>query len=490
MLFNSWEFAVFLPIVVGLYFGLPHRTRWAWLLVSSCVFYMFFIPEYILILFLTIAVDYVGGIMIERSTGSAKKVWLWTSLVVTCAILFVFKYFNFAREAILTLGSALGYPEIWPPNASMSLLLPIGLSFHTFQSLSYVIEVYRGHQKAERHFGIYSVYVLFFPQLVAGPIERPQNLLHQFREKHVFDPIGAASGLRLIVWGLFMKTVVADRLGVIVDFVYDKPDAAPAFAKALATIFFAFEIFADFQGYSNVARGVARLMGFELMKNFDNPYGSKSVTEFWRRWHISLSTWFRDYVFVPLGGSHGSGVRTAVNLLITFGISGLWHGANWTYVIWGALNGAYVILEKLMGLPKIFARNATTRAVGLAWTFSLILTTWVFFRASSVNQGLQILSALPEGMIDFFDIFVSGQLFDDSILKALGTSGVDLLCAIFGILAMQMIESLKLRIDFEKRDWGSFPWTRWVGYALVVGVVIVSWIYFPASNKPFIYFQF
>jgi alginate O-acetyltransferase complex protein AlgI len=478
VLFNSWQFAIFFPFCVLAFFSLPHRFRWAWLLVSSIFFYAVYIPEYILILFLTIIVDYLAGIWIERSTGTKRKFFLWMSIIVTCAILFFFKYYNFVLQSILQI---FDIPS--GVAARSSFPLPIGLSFHTFQSLSYVIEVYRGRQKAERHLGIYSVYVLFFPQLVAGPIERPQNLLHQFREYKKFDVYRASSGLFLVAWGLFQKTVVADRLGVIVDYVYDAYGSAPASAHLLASIFFAFQIYADFQGYSNVARGTARILGFDLMKNFNRPYGAASVTEFWRRWHISLSTWFRDYLYFPLGGGKGGPIRVARNLLITFLVSGLWHGANWTFVIWGMLNGAWVVLERWTHLPEKTAR--LIKPFPQILTFMMVLVTWVFFRARSIEAAFDILSSFPVGLVDVFSNFGT-----DAFFAGLGSSPVNFYLAVVAIAGMLFFEKYEMPTDLGITIRQRPTAIRWCAYVGVVTVVVLSWIYFPASAKPFIYFQF
>jgi D-alanyl-lipoteichoic acid acyltransferase DltB (MBOAT superfamily) len=315
MLFNSIEFLVFFPIVTIGYFLLPHKFRWLWLLVASCYFYMAFVPIYMVILGFTIIVDYYAGIFIEQSEGSRRKWFLVMSLIANIGVLAVFKYYNFINENITWLfkGFALQNPIPY-----LEILLPIGLSFHTFQAMSYTIEVYRGNQKAERHFGIYSLYVMFYPQLVAGPIERPQNVLHQFHEEHYFDYKNVTNGLKLMAWGMFKKVVIADRLAAMVGQVYDHPQGYTGLPLIIATCLFSIQIFCDFSGYSDIALGSAQVMGFELMKNFDRPYFSKTISEFWRRWHISLSTWFRDYLYISLGGNRVSKWRREVNLFIVF----------------------------------------------------------------------------------------------------------------------------------------------------------------------------
>jgi D-alanyl-lipoteichoic acid acyltransferase DltB (MBOAT superfamily) len=270
------------------------------LLFASCYFYMAFVPVYILILGGTIVVDYFAGIWLEKTKGAKKRSLLILSLFANIGVLAVFKYYNFLNDNLSGLLNSIGYHNSIP---SLSILLPIGLSFHTFQAMSYTIEVYRGHQKAEKHFGIYALYVMFYPQLVAGPIERPQNLLHQFYEKHYFKIERVIEGLKLMLWGFFMKLVVADRLAIYVNAAYNNPDKHTGPTLIVATIFFAFQIYCDFSGYSNIAIGAARVLGFKLMTNFNRPYFSRSIAEFWKRWHISLSTWFKDYLYISLGGN-------------------------------------------------------------------------------------------------------------------------------------------------------------------------------------------
>jgi D-alanyl-lipoteichoic acid acyltransferase DltB (MBOAT superfamily) len=472
--------------VVALYFFVvPLKWRWLLLLTASCYFYMAFIPEYILILALTIVVDYYAGIKIEESRGRAKKIYLWSSIVVTCLILFFFKYLEFVWQTGNDIREFFGVAVTADERAKFGFFLPIGLSFHTFQSLSYVIEVYWGKQKAERHFGIYSLYVLFFPQLVAGPIERPQNLLGQFRVKQNFVVSRVSSGLRLMLWGMFQKTVVADRLAMPVDFVYDSIHRAPPDAIFLASVFFAFQIYADFQGYTNIARGAARVLGFELMKNFNRPYASASVTEFWRRWHISLSTWFRDYVYVPLGGSQSGGPRNFFNLMLTFTISGLWHGANWTYVIWGAINGLFVALERLVPI-----RVPGLKPVKILYAFSAVLLGWVFFRAKSVGDAVFAVKNLPLGVAQFGERLVTGEIFHSQFLESCGIEAVELILAVAAVVAMEVIQLAETKKDMGEATGGIRTYFRWAAYASVLLIVIYSWMYFPASKKPFIYFQF
>ncbi len=352
MQFNSFSFIIFFPVVTTVYFLSLHKYRWLILLIASCVFYMAFIPYFIFVLFTTILIDYYAGIKIEETEGTKRKLYLIFSIISTCLVLIVFKYFNF-------FGSNINYiASLFHWNYGVSLLkviLPIGLSFHTFQSLSYVIEVYRKKQKAERHFGIYSLYVMFFPQLVAGPIERPQNLLHQFYEKHKFEYERIVFGLQRMLWGFFKKIVIADNLAIYVNQVYGSPHNFSGSTLLVATFFFSIQIYCDFSGYSEIAIGSAQVMGFKLIENFKNPYFSKSIPEFWSRWHISLSTWFRDYIYIPMGGNRVSTIKWNRNILITFLLSGLWHGANWTFVVWGFLHGSFTVLYRYF--ESFFKKN-------------------------------------------------------------------------------------------------------------------------------------
>lgn len=385
MLFNSFNFLVFFPVVATLYFALPHRYRWAFLLLASIVFYAAFIPYYVLVMFGLIIIDYFAALGIERIAPQHKKSFLLLSIFSTIAALFIFKYFNFFNVNFAAIAQFFDWNYSIP---MLALALPIGLSFHTFQSLSYVIEVYRGVVRAERHFGIYALYVMFFPQLVAGPIERPQHMLHQYHETHAFDAQRVIDGLKRMAWGCFKKIVVADRLALFVDAVYAHPANYGGLQLLLATVFFAFQIYCDFSGYADIAIGSANVMGFRLMENFRAPYLATSIADFWRRWHISLSSWFRDYVYIPLGGSRVSTARWCLNILAVFLLSGLWHGASWNFVIWGALHGAFIILAIFVPLSWV-PRNAA-----LLWTFFLATFSWIFFRAPDLSSAWYIVTHL------------------------------------------------------------------------------------------------
>ncbi len=484
MLFNSFTFLIFFPVVVAIYFALPHRWRWAWLLAASCYFYMAFIPIYILILFFTIAIDYAAGILIENAEGKRRKLYLAASIVANVGVLAVFKYFNFLNANARAIAEVFHWPYDLQP---LAIILPIGLSFHTFQAMSYTIEVYRRRQPAERHFGIYALYVMFFPQLVAGPIERPQNLLHQFYEKHRFEYERVAGGLRKMAYGLFLKVVIADRLARYVNVVYNDPTSFEGLTLVVATVFFAFQIYCDFAGYSAMAIGTAEVMGFRLMKNFDRPYLSRSISEFWSRWHISLSSWFRDYLYIPLGGNRVGRPRLYWNLFVTFLLSGLWHGANWTFVIWGALNGFYLIFS----LVTKDARASFVRAIGLASrpslhafvsvaiTFTLACIAWVFFRANTLSDALHVLTgsiARP----------TMHQIVPD-IIRGEGISKFEVLYSMMLITGLMTLEWISTRVDVVKRFRLQPVWVRWPAY---YAICMAIWLLGITSEKAFIYFQF
>lgn len=487
MLFNSLQFLIFFPIVTVLYFLLPHKCRWFLLLVSSCIFYMAFIPIYILILAATILIDYFAGIFIENAEGKNKKRYLLMSILSTCAVLFIFKYFNFFNNNIASLAKLIHWNY---PIGGLSLLLPIGLSFHTFQSLSYVIEVYRGHQKAEHNFGIYALYVMFYPQLVAGPIERPQNLLHQFYEKHSFNYIDITNGLKLMAWGFFKKVVIADRLAILVNQVYNHSSNYEGLPLIIATVFFAFQIFCDFSGYSDIAIGAAQVMGFKLMKNFDRPYFSKSISQFWKRWHISLTTWFKDYLYISMGGNRVSKWRWNFNLFFTFLVSGLWHGASWTFVIWGALNGFYLVFSiwtkslrdsvvRFTGLCKLPRLH---KYVQVVITFALISFAWIFFRANHLSDAVYIITHLFSGLGNITDIKAVLNL-----LFTLGLNQYEFIIAVVSIAVMEFVHITQKRGSIRDLISRQPLILRWTVYYLLVMSILVFGVF---GSHEFIYFQF
>ncbi|MCC6758542.1 MAG: MBOAT family protein [Candidatus Omnitrophica bacterium] len=471
MTFNSYLFLIFFPVVVSVYFAIPQSWRWLWLLIASCCFYAAFIPAYLLILFLLIGIDYFAALLIEPAQGRWRKALLGVSIFSTCLVLFVFKYFDFFNSSAAFLAQQLGVhysPKI------LSIILPIGLSFHTFQSLGYVVDVYRGKVRAERHLGIYALYVMFFPQLVAGPIERAQNLLPQLRVTHSFDVSRVTDGLRLMLWGMFKKVVIADRLALVVNQVYADPSAYAGPSLVLATIFFAFQIYCDFSGYSDIAIGSAQVLGFRLMKNFDRPYFATSIQDFWHHWHISLSTWFRDFVYIPLGGNRVSPWRWRLNILLTFLLSGLWHGANWTFIVWGALHGCYYLISTIVRKPA-----AWPRSLKVLITFSLVCFAWIFFRANNLSDAEYIISHLLSGWEQGLRVGTQAG--------AIGLPMIELLSA-FGLIGfLIMVDRWEGKENIGTAVARQPAALRWFIYAACALMIMNFGVAVPI---PFLYFQF
>jgi len=486
MLFNSFEFLLFFPIVTILFFVLPHRFRWSLLLSASCFFYMYFIPVYILILFGTIIIDYFAGIFLEETKEpKKKKLYLIASLVANIGVLAVFKYYNFflenINEASLTFfdkATALRY---------LGIALPIGLSFHTFQAMSYTFEVYYGRQKAERNFGIYALYVMFYPQLVAGPIERPQNILHQFHTKQYFNYSNLSTGLRMMIWGLFKKVVIADNLAGLVNIAYANPEEHSGMTLLLTSYFFAFQIYCDFSGYSDMAIGAARVMGYDLMENFRVPYLSASIKEFWGRWHISLSSWFRDYLYIPLGGNRVGKTRWMLNLFLVFLISGIWHGANWTYVIWGALHGLYLMIAILKdgwferkGI-LVSEKNKFIQIFNVFITFQLAVFAWIFFRANSLDDAFTIIKTIGQGEYSIQSFIDSITVLAEDPKNFSRTLFIMLLMVVFFMVDPIMDKIIKGRVLLSK------PYIKYILYSFIIASIILFGFFGEVS---FIYFQF
>jgi len=488
VLFNSLEFLIFYPIITILYFILPYRARWVLLLAGSYYFYMAWRPEYIILIMISTFVSYFTGIKIGQANNkSTKKKYLNLSLLINLGLLIVFKYFNFFNDSLRTLFTQLNLPYNVP---GFNLLLPMGISFYTFQTLSYSIDVYRGTMKPETHFGIFALYVSFFPQLVARPIERADRLLPQFYNKNKFDYDRVTSGLKIMAWGFFKKVVVADRLGIAVSAIYNNPVKHNSIQFIIATLFFTFQIFCDFSGYSDIAIGSARIMGFELMENFKRPYFSKSVAEFWRRWHISLSSWFKDYLYIPLGGNRVSKARNYFNLFITFLASGLWHGANWTFVVWGALHGAYIVLgrmlapvrQKLVKLTRINKLPLIHKCLQVAFTFCLISFAWIFFRANSIKDAFYIVTHLFTGIGKITDVkYLVNSISNMALTK------FQLIISVAGIIIIELVHLFQRKGSVFDRISEKPALIRWAAYSILI--ITTFWLAF-SENKQFIYFQF
>lgn len=479
MLFNSWQFALFLPIVVILYWLLPAKRRWLLLFVSSYYFYMSWNVKYVVLILFTTAVSYCAALLIENvETQKKKKFCLSLAFIASLGVLVVFKYLDFLFESFNFIASAIAIP-LSP--IALKLILPVGISFYTFQTLSYVVDVYRGEAEAERNFGIYATFISFFPQLVAGPIERTGNLLPQIRAEHSFDYSQSVYGLKLMAWGYFKKMVIADNLAVFVDLVFNEVFYYSGFSLVLATLFFAVQIYCDFSGYSDIARGCAKLMGIELMENFRSPYFSTSVKEFWSRWHISLSTWFRDYLYIPLGGNRCSKARTFFNLFFTFLVSGLWHGANWTFVLWGAVHGLAQIIEKVLGINSS-KESGIKKLLRCLPVFAFVYFAWIFFRAGSLFEALHVIRSMFIGILSPLSYFRAG-------FKAIGFGKRELVVSLlFYFLPLALYDYASLSEDVISRISKLKPFARWAVYTVFCSGIII--LFYVSLNPSFIYFKF
>ena len=487
MLFNSADYAFFLPLVLIVYVLLqraPLRAQNLWLLIVSYVFYGWWDWRFLFLLFGTTLNDYLVGLGLARvQVPARRRALLMLSIGVNLGVLGFFKYYNFFVASLVQAFAGLGVHLHAP---TLKVILPVGISFYTFQALTYTVAVYRRQMQPTRDPISFFAYVAFFPQLVAGPIERAVHLLPQFHRPRSLTPDAFADGTRQILWGLFCKLVVADNCAVVVDTIYDHSGALPGSVVLVGSLVFAFQIYSDFSGYSHIALGTARLFGFELMQNFATPYFSQSPVEFWRRWHISLSTWFRDYVYIPLGGSRSSRPRQAFNLIVTFVLSGLWHGANWTYIVWGLLNGLYVVPRIFTGDPLAAAASSAnplirvpTLALRIGGTFALILLAWVFFRARDIATAGHLLREL-----------FSRSLFTSpaATLRDMGVLGSTLYSGL-AIAMLVIIEWFQRDKRYALEIDGKRPvLARWPLYACVAGVILL--FRYTGRSLDFIYFQF
>jgi alginate O-acetyltransferase complex protein AlgI len=480
MLFNSIEFLIFFPIVVAAYFILSHKYRWILLLLASYYFYMCWNYKYIILILFTTLIDYYIALkMPGAKSPKQKKLYLFLSLGSNLGMLFFFKYWNFLGA---NLNDFLDKFNLFKGIPLFDFLLPVGISFYAFQSLSYTIDVYWGKKEPEKHLGIFALYVAFFPQLVAGPIERSTALLPQFYNKVRFEYTRIRDGFVLIVWGLFKKVVIADRLAEYANIVYNHPHDYSGMHHILATFFFSFQIYCDFSGYSDIAIGSAMILGINLMVNFRRPYFAQSIREYWQRWHISLSTWFRDYVYIPLGGNRTVKWKWYYNLFITFALSGLWHGANWTYVLWGSLNGIYIILAFItakwrdsialkLGLSE---KSKIRHLVNIFWTFSLVSAGWFLFRANSLDETFVIV----QKVLDVGSYSFNLQLYHFPADFYLSFVLIGLLVIIeIGEEKFNLVHKLSLQPR-------SFKWV------VMVGAVFTIFILGKWNGTDFLYFQF
>lgn len=498
MLFNSMEFLIFFPIVLVIYYIIPDKIKYLWLLMTSYYFYMCWNVEYALLILISTIITYISGLLIEKIKHldcqddkkiKYKKMTVAGSFFINLGILVYFKYTNFFIETLNMIFQNIGISLSIP---AFDIILPVGISFYTFQALSYTMDVYRDDIYAEKNFYRYALFVSFFPQLVAGPIERSKNLLKQLAVPKKFNFEMAREGFLLMLWGYFLKVVLADRIAIFVDTVYGDYVTYSGYYLIIATVLFAVQIYCDFAGYSIVAIGASKILGIQLMENFDAPYLSKSVAEFWRKWHISLTSWFKDYLYIPLGGSRKGKARKYLNKLIVFLVSGLWHGASFSFVIWGGLNGIYQIIgenlqplrDKAVNFLGLHRESLAHKMMKAIVTFVLVDFAWIFFRANNVNDAFEIISSM-------FKVNNPWILFDGSIY----TCGLDIKnywVMIFSIFILLFADyckykGIKIREVIVKQDY----WFRWVFVAVVISVILTFGIWGPNySESNFIYFQF
>lgn len=480
MLFNSFAFAIFLPIVFILYWALPHKYRWILILIASYYFYMSWNIKYVVLILFTTVISYGAARILENAKNQKEKKWILAGTTILClGVLFFFKYFNFVSDSVMSFLRIFAIPV---NRIELKLLLPVGISFYTFQTLSYVIDVYKGDIKAEHHFGHYAAFISFFPQLVAGPIERTKNLLPQIKEEHSFHYEEATYGLKLMAWVFFKKVVIADHLASYVSAVYDSPRNFTGFSLLLATILFTIQIYCDFSGYSDIAIGSAKLLDIQLMTNFKSPYFSQSIKEFWGRWHISLSTWFRDYVYIPLGGSLVGPVKHARNLLVTFLVSGLWHGANWTFVIWGGIHGLGQIMENLLISKEQLKKRSKGFMGFLRGLFVFIFTSfaWIFFVSNSLSDAVYVISHMFSGITSPVSYLHNG--FSSVGFTAPNRNIILIFIALLGVY--DYLSMKRNVIDLISKQKAGI---RYLIYLILLCVILLFRATRPAE---FVYFQF
>lgn len=483
MLFNSINFAIFLPVVFLLYWFVANKNlkiQNIFLLLSSYFFYACWDWRFLFLLMFSTALDYYTGLKMSQTENQKKRnFWFWLSIIVNIGFLGVFKYYNFFAESFAQTLENIGlYVNPW----TLNIILPVGISFYTFHGLSYVIDIYKKRISAEKNFVDYAVFVSFFPLLVAGPIERATHLLPQIKKKRVFDYTKAIEGLRQILWGLFKKIVIADNCAEYANLIFNNSDDFSGSTLALGAIFFTFQIYGDFSGYSDIALGTAKLFGIELLRNFAFPYFSRDIAEFWRRWHISLSSWFRDYLYIPLGGSKGGIWIKIRNTFIIFIVSGFWHGANWTFIIWGALNALFILPSILLNTNRtnldIVAKGkylpTLKEFISIVFTFLLTTFAWIFFRANSIEHAINYIS----------------KLFSSSLFSAPKFEGIDKSITIITlIIFFILIEWIGRENQYAIAKIGR-KWKRPLRWAFYAFLIFLIGMFMPSVESPFIYFQF
>jgi len=498
MLFNSIDFMIFFPVVTLIYFVIPNKVKYLWLLATSYYFYMCWNAKYALLILFSTIITYLSGILIEsvktkswdeKKKNVYKKIVVALSFVINLSILFFFKYFNFAFSI---LARAFAQVNIQLSVPVFDVILPVGISFYTFQALSYTMDVYRDDIYAEKNFFRYALFVSFFPQLVAGPIERSKNLLKQLAVPQKFKIETAREGVLLMIWGFFLKMVLADRVAIFVDTVYGNIAEFTGYYLVVATVLFAVQIYCDFAGYSTIAMGAAKILGINLMENFDAPYLSTSVAAFWRRWHISLTSWFKDYLYIPLGGSRKGALRKYINKMIVFLVSGLWHGASISFVVWGGLNGLYQIIEEITApirdkFVKVMHFNRESighKLFQTLLTFVLVDFSWIFFRANGFSHGVEIVKSI----LNAENLWI---LFDGSLY----TCGLDahnfylMIICIFILIFADICKRKNVNIVklIATQDW----WFRSLVIAISISFILLFGKWGPSFDQAnFIYFQF
>jgi D-alanyl-lipoteichoic acid acyltransferase DltB (MBOAT superfamily) len=498
MLFNSFPFIVFFPVVLTAYYVIPRRFRWIWLLASSFFFYMSWRTEFALLLAAAIVFSFFPAQLIKRSSRSSRsgrsalpKLWLVVGISINLLMLFIFKYYSFFIESINVVLTGTGIRVI---SEGPSIMLPLGISFYTFRVLSYMIDVYRGKIKPERNLAKYALYVAFFPQIVSGPIERADSMMRVINDPPDFSFERMRSGFLLMLWGYFQKMVIADRVAVLVNNVFNNYMEFAGFQIAIAVMLYAVQIYCDFAGYSDIAIGAAEALGFPIVQNFRQPYLAQSIQEFWRRWHISLSTWFRDYLYFPLGGSRVSKWRKHLNVMIVFLASGLWHGANWNFVIWGALHGMYQVIAELVKPIKRYYKADTndkperfsSRLTKMISTFLLVDFAWIFFRATDMGQAIGIIRQM-------FALFNPWVFFDGS-LYSMGLDYKDLQLALVCIAVLTFVNWVQNKYPnttIRERIIGQNIVFRWIFYYAFIFIILTFGMYGPGYDAAqFVYAGF